>query len=63
MLCSMSRKGDRWDNAPMESFFGSLKTETGDPVYETRREARNEILTYLEGFYQLLIAKHISLCG
>ena len=27
MLCSMSRKGDCWDNAPMESFFGSLKTE------------------------------------
>ena len=27
MLCSMSRKGDCWDNAPMESFFGSMKTE------------------------------------
>ena len=29
MVCSMSRKGDCWDNAPMESFFGSLKTELG----------------------------------
>src|SRR6267378_1416268 len=36
MLCSMSRKGDCWDNAPMESFFGSLKTELDDKIgFET----------------------------
>jgi putative transposase len=41
MLCSMSRNGDCWDNAPMESFFGSMKTELGDDtVFETRNEAK-----------------------
>jgi putative transposase len=39
MRCSMSRKGNCWDNAPMESFFGSMKTELDiDHVtFETRR--------------------------
>jgi putative transposase len=49
----MSRKGDCWDHAPMESFFGSLKTELNDGVvvFETRQEARTEILNFLETFY------------
>ncbi|MCK4460221.1 MAG: DDE-type integrase/transposase/recombinase [candidate division Zixibacteria bacterium] len=33
MTCSMSRKGDCWDNTPMESFFGTLKTEL---IYDER---------------------------
>ena len=33
---SMSRKGECWDNAVVESFFGTLKTELGDPIWESR---------------------------
>jgi transposase InsO family protein len=40
MICSMSRKGDCWDNAPVERFFSSLKREwTGDRLYRTRLDA------------------------
>lgn len=40
-LCSMSRKGDCWDNAPVESFFATLKRErVYHRRYETREEAR-----------------------
>ncbi len=49
---SMSRKGDCWDNAPAESFFGKLKTEhIGRRIYETRREAEQELFWYIEVFY------------
>ncbi|MSP30875.1 MAG: hypothetical protein EXR09_10675 [Acetobacteraceae bacterium] len=52
MLCSMSRKGDCWDNAPMESFFGSPKTELEDNgVYDTRQAARNTLFSFIEGRY------------
>jgi putative transposase len=53
MRCSMSRKGNCWDNAPMESFFGSMKTELDiDHVtFETRRQARAAIFSFLETFY------------
>ena len=52
MLCSMSRKGDCWDNAPMESFFATLKGELVDERdYLTRDEARADVFQYLEGFY------------
>jgi transposase InsO family protein len=52
VVCSMSRKGDCWDNACMESFFGSLKTEwLGDKKYKTRQEAKNDIFKYIELFY------------
>ena len=52
MLCSMSKKGDCWDNAAMESFFGSLKTEcTHHRHYHSRREARRDIFHYIELFY------------
>ncbi len=52
ILCSMSRKGDCWDNAPMESFFATLKRElVVDAHYATRHEARAEVFVYLEGFY------------
>jgi transposase InsO family protein len=50
--CSMSRKGDCWDNAVAESFFATLKVEL---VYETqfatREQARSLIFEYIEGFY------------
>ena len=49
---SMSRKGDCYDNAPMESFFHTLKTElVHHQHYATREEARRDIFAYIEGFY------------
>ena len=49
---SMSRKGNCWDNAPMESFFGTLKTELiYHEDYHTRRLARASIFEYVEAFY------------
>ena len=52
IACSMSRPGNCWDNAVVESFFATLKSEL---VYlrrfQTRQEAKNEIFEYLEGFY------------
>jgi putative transposase len=53
IACSMSRKGDCWDNAAMESFFASLKKEHvyTKPRYRTRDEARADIFEYIEGFY------------
>jgi putative transposase len=52
MLPSMSRKGNCWDNASMESFFGTLKTElVHHQKYSTRQEAIAEIREYIEVFY------------
>jgi putative transposase len=49
---SMSRKGDCYDNAPMESFFHTLKTElVYHRQYATRAEAKRDIFAYIEGFY------------
>ena len=52
MICSMSRKGDCWDNAVMESFFATLKTEL---IYHerfiTRKDAKLKIFDYIELFY------------
>jgi transposase InsO family protein len=50
--CSMSRKGNCWDNACAESFFGTLKkTLIHHRRYHTREEARQEIFEYIEVFY------------
>jgi putative transposase len=50
--CSMSRSGNVWDNAAMESFFSSLKTErTARKVYRTRNQARADVFDYIERFY------------
>jgi putative transposase len=53
IACSMSRKGDCWDNAAMESFFASLKKERvyTKPRYGSRDEARADLFDYIEGFY------------
>lgn len=49
---SMSRKGNCWDNAPMESFFATLKNElVHHQSYQTRAEAKSDIFAYIEGFY------------
>jgi transposase InsO family protein len=51
MLPSMSRKGDVWDNAPQESFYGTLKTELALPRWATHAQARREVFDYIEVFY------------
>lgn len=52
MLCSMSRKGNCWDNAPTESFFNSLKNERVHGTrYVTRAEATADLFDYIEVFY------------
>lgn len=52
LRCSMSRKGDCFDNAVAESFFGSLKNElVYHEDYRTRAEARQSIFEYIEVFY------------
>lgn len=52
ITCSMSRKGDCWGNAAMESFFSTLKTErTSRNSYRTRDEARADVFDYIERFY------------
>jgi putative transposase len=52
VTCSMSRSGNVWDNAAMESFFSSLKTERiARKVYRTRDEARADVFDYVERFY------------
>jgi putative transposase len=52
MIPSMSRKGDCYDNAVVESFFHTLKNEeVGDQVYPTREEARQAVIEYIEMFY------------
>ena len=52
LVCSMSRSGNVWDNAAMESFFSSLKTErTARKTYRTREEAKADVFDYIERFY------------
>ena len=53
MVCSMSRKGNCWDNAVAESFFATLKRELEacDRGFDTRLQARRELFDYIEIFY------------
>ena len=52
IIPSMSRKGNCWDNAPMESFFGTLKTElVHHREYPDRDTARRDLFAYVEGYY------------
>jgi putative transposase len=52
ITCSMSRPGNVWDNAAMESFFSSLKIErVNRRCYATRDEARADVFDYIECFY------------
>lgn len=51
-ICSMSRKGNCWDNAPMESFWGKLKQEwLNEQHFKTRDEAKTAIFEYIWIFY------------
>lgn len=61
ITCSMSRRGECWDNTAMESFFSSLKRErTSRKVYRTREEARSDVFDYIERFYNP-VRKHSKL--
>lgn len=61
ICCSMSRRGNCWDNAPMESFFASLKKElVHHEDYATRAEARASIFEYIEAFYNR-VRRHSAL--
>ena len=52
MLCSMSRKGNCWDNACVESFFASLKNEwIRGRIYDTHADGEKDIFKYIEVFY------------
>jgi putative transposase len=52
MIVSMSRKGNCWDHAAMESFFGSLKEEcVGNTIYPSHEQARQSLFEYLEIYY------------
>ena len=52
ITCSMSRKGNCWDNAAMESFFSTLKIErVNRRRYKTRNEVRADVFDYIERFY------------
>ena len=50
-LCSMSRKGDCWDNAPMDCFWGKMKEEWLKEKYATIAEAKHDIYEYFWSFY------------
>ena len=61
IVWSMSRRANCWDNAPMESFFASLKEElTHDEDYATRAEAKASIFEYIEVFYNR-VRRHSAL--
>ena len=60
---SMSRKGNPYDNATMESFFGTMKTEeVQGRIYPSRQAARLDIFSYIEAFYNTTRI-HTSLAG
>jgi transposase InsO family protein len=61
IICSMSRRANCWDNAPMESFFASLKKElTHGETFETREQARAILFEYIEVFFNR-VRRHSSL--
>ena len=61
ITCSMSRSGNVWENAVMESFFSSLKTErTARKACATRDAARADVFDFMERFYNP-IRRHSTL--
>nr|WP_206108271.1 IS3 family transposase [Paludisphaera soli] len=61
IVCSMSRRGNCWDNAPMESFFASLRKElTRGEIFATRGQARASLFEYIEVFFNR-VRRHSSL--
>ena len=50
IVCSMSRRGNCWDNAVMESFFSTVKSELGEP-FDSHGDAKMELFDDIEVFY------------
>jgi putative transposase len=50
IVCSMSRRGNCWDNAVMESFFSTVKSELGER-FDSNGEAKVKLFDYIEAFY------------
>jgi putative transposase len=50
IICSMSRRGNCYDNASMEAFFSTVKNEVGER-YESHGEAEGQLVDYIEVFY------------
>lgn len=60
-ICSMSRKGNCWDNAPMESFWGKLKSEwIYGKRFRARDEARRAVFEYIELFYNRVRLRSVN---
>lgn len=51
ITASMIGKGDCWDNAVVESFFGTMKRELGNPIWTSKEAARAAIFEYIEIWY------------
>jgi len=63
VTCSVSRRGDCWDNAAMEAFFSTLKIEcVNRRRYRSRDEARAEVFDYIERFYNP-VRRHSTIGG
>ena len=61
MQASMSRKGNCWDNAPMESFWGALKTElVHHRRFSTREQAQREITEYIGSFITAFASRRVK---
>ena len=61
IVCSMSRRANCWDNAPMESYFASLKKElTHGERFATREQAKASLFEYMEVFFNR-VRRHSSL--
>lgn len=54
MVGSMSRTGDCWDNAPIESFWGRMKVEWIKRLYKTREDAIQDVYEYIWGYYNTI---------
>jgi putative transposase len=62
IVCSMSRRGNCWDNAVMESFFSTVKSELGEH-FESHREAKMKLFDYIEMFYNRVSYCPTRLCA
>lgn len=64
LRCSMSKRGDCYDNSCAETFLHALKVELTHGVrYETRNQLRREVFEYIEAYYNDASYCPISLCG
>ncbi|WP_211824061.1 integrase core domain-containing protein [Kistimonas asteriae] len=64
MVCSMIRKGNCWDNAVIERFFGSLKRERTDhTIYDSRREAEHDVVNHIMFYNNHRLHSYLNYCS